>query len=278
MISHYKGFMQGKILTHAGDYRSFLKEIYSSRKAIGAYSYRQFSRDLGLQATNFIHLVIQGKRNLSPVMAEKIASLLFETARERKYFLLMVERDQSKGAQKNDSEKKLSVLKVTSKTKVDEARYQFFSNWYVPVIREMIELQNFVPHLNWISKKLLIPVAEAKIREAISLLEKLGFIEVKGKKWSLKAGHLATEDEVSSDMVMNYHLQMIELSRLALCELPSENRDISALTMTLTPEQFKQLKKRIIEFRDEIQQELSDSTGAPTQVGQLNIQLFQVVK
>lgn len=270
--------MQGKILTHTGDYRSFLKEIYSSRKVAGAYSYRQFSRDLGLPVTNFLHLVIQGKRNLSLVVAEKIASRLFETARERKCFKLMVERDQSTGHEKNDSENKLSALKGVSKTKVDEARYQFFSNWYVPVIREMIELKNFVPHLNWISKKLLIPVTEAKIRDAISLLEKLGFIEVKGKKWSIKAGHLATEDEVSSDMVMNYHLQMIELSRLALCKLPSESRDISALTMTLTPEQFKQLKKRIIDFRDEIQQELSDSSDGPTQVSQLNIQLFQVVK
>lgn len=57
---------------------------------------------------------------------------------------------------------------------------------------------------------------------------------------------------------------------------PLESRDISAMTMGLSKAQFETIKQRVIDFRNEIQQELQ---GAPQEneiVAQLNIQLYPV--
>ena len=62
-------------------------------------------------------------------------------------------------------------------------------------------------------------------------------IAKKSGKWVQSEKHLSTESEVTSDMIYNYHQEMIRHSLNAL-NLPHNNHDISAMTMSLTEEQF----------------------------------------
>ena len=56
------------------DYREFLRAYYAERKTHAKISYRAFSRRAGLGSPNYLKLVMDGARNLSPAMAGRFAA------------------------------------------------------------------------------------------------------------------------------------------------------------------------------------------------------------
>lgn len=69
------------------NYRVFLKDCYEKKKQqLGKYSYRQFSDDMGFAASNYLHLVVSGQRNLSEDAVNKILTRFKWQANEKKFF------------------------------------------------------------------------------------------------------------------------------------------------------------------------------------------------
>lgn len=263
------------------DYRLFLKDLYSARKASRAgYSYRRFAEDLGFTPSNFIHLVVSGKRNLSQDAIDKIKSHLKKwTAQQKKFFQNLVFFNQSgQGVERDRYRAELDKILGKKRALLNPDQDAYFSNWYVPVIREILALKGFVSDLSWIVHKLKPRVERTKVQEALRVLARLKMIVKRETGWSQNDEHLATPAEITSDLVHNYHAEMLKLSAQAI-DLPAESRDVSAMTMSLSPAQFAWLKQRVVDFRDEIQQELQGMDDKEhTLVAQLNIQLFPVTK
>lgn len=262
------------------DYRLFLKDWYSFNKTnYRKYSYRQFALDLGFQPSNFLHLVVSGKRNCSPETVRKIQLFLSGTAQEKKYFSFLVQYNQAAtDTQKKEFAKKLESIRGKKRRVIDSDEAHFFMNWYMPVLREIICLKNFVPNLNWISRKLWPSVSEDKVLEGLKILERLGYIKKEGSRYVQIESHLTTLPEVKSDWITRYQDEMIQLS-LAALKMPAKVRDISSMTMGVSKEQFDRLKQKIVAFRDEIQHELEDeSSPLLDSVVQLNIQFFPLTK
>ncbi len=172
---------------------------------------------------------------------------------------------------------KLNSIAKTNRTLLHDDQFEYFSNWYIPVLREIIALKGFVSNLNWISRKLKPHVSEDLVKQGLLVLERLKLIMRIKNKWIQTKEHLSTSPEVTSSLILNYHQQMLSLSAKAL-DFPAKDRDISAMTMSLSKEQFQWLKQKIIRFRDEIQQELEDQTDTPTMVAQLNMQAFSLTE
>lgn len=268
-----------EILNYA-DYRRFLADLYAQRKADSPkYSYRKFSEDLGFQASNFMHLVVSGKRNLSLDAVSRIRQHMDWRARDKNYFQSLVLYNQcSNPEDKNRLARDLDRILKKHRSLINPDQYQYFSTWYVPVIREIVAMKDFVSNLNWIARKLRPRIGEDQAKSALGILERLSMILRFKGRWTQNQNHLTTGTEVTSDMVYNYHREMLSLSQKAL-EHPADERDISAMTMSLTPTQFQEMKQRIIDFRDDLQQELQDTqTSDATMVAQLNIQFFKVTE
>ncbi|MBX7149535.1 TIGR02147 family protein [bacterium] len=262
------------------DYRSFLGDWYRSCKSNTVkYSYRQFASDLGFNPSNFLHLVVTGKRNCSEEAVRKIVKHIKGSAQEKKYFELLVSYNQSENAHSKDEQlKKLEELRGKKRRLIDSDEAKFFVNWYIPVLREIICLKNFVPNLSWISKKLNPSVSQEKVLEGLKILERLGYIKKEGNKYKQIESHLTTSPEVNSDWILHYHREMMNLALESL-QLPSSARDVSSMTIGVTSEQFQRIKKKIVAFRDEIQHELEeDGSVLPESVVQLNIQFFPLTK
>ncbi|HLD44323.1 MAG TPA: TIGR02147 family protein [bacterium] len=273
------GIMDVLQILDYSDYRVFLKELYERRKQIsGKYSYRQYADDLGFSASNYLHLVVAGQRNLSPSAAAKIMVHFKWTAQQKKYFRALVLYNQSTKADEQEACFR-ALEKILGKKRVmigpDQAAY--FSRWYLPVLKEMVALKNFVPHLNWISKTLFPCVDEPLVKEGLAILERLKMIKRVKDRWVQEAEHLTTPLQINSSMVHGYHREMLKLSANAL-NMDSAHRDISTMTMSLSQRQFDWLKQRVIDFRDEVQQELQGMRDEQTLVAQLNIQLFPVTR
>lgn len=259
------------------DYRQFLKELYVVRKQMRAgYSYRRFATDLGFQPSNHLYLITQGKRGLSREGIEKIKKHLSWTSQQKRYFESLVFLAQSTSAaeirnHRNTLDKILGKRRQT----LYPDQYAYFSAWYIPIIREVITLKGIAPRLITIAKRLRPAITISQVKHALDVLARLDLIVKIGSAWKQKSPHLTTSPEVTSEMVYRYHKEMIKLSRAAL-ELPGDTRDISAMTMSLSLQQFRWLKQRLIDFRDEIEQDLQDMKDVPDLVAQLNIQFFSV--
>ena len=263
------------IVTQYEDYRTFLKDCYDFRKSsMKKYSYRAFAEDLGFEASNFLHLIVTGKRNLSLDALQRIQKNFDWTAQQKKYFHNLVLFNQAESeSEKNKLKNELEKICGRKRQLLTEDQYAYFTMWYLPVLKEVVSLKGFVSNLNWISKKLKPKVSEDALRKALAVLERLNMIKRIKNAWVQTSEHLTTPMEVTSDLIHNYHKQMLDLSLKAL-DLSGNERDISAMTMSVSKKQFDWLKQRVIDFRDEIQQELQGMTDEPTQVVQLNIQLF----
>lgn len=261
------------------DYRIFLHDLYAQqRETHKRYSYRKFAEGLGFKASNFLHLVIGRKRGLSDEAIGKIQKHIDWTAQEKKYFSYLVHFNQAL-TEKERLGFKMKLDKLTGDRRglISEDEHDYFSKWYIPILKEIVGLKGFVSHLNWIAKKIRPHLSEDLIKEGLQKLERLGLLKHKNNRWIQTQEHLTTSSEVTSNLIHGYHRQMLELSLNAL-GLPGAKRDISAMTISLSPKQFNWLKARVIAFRDEIQQEFQDSNSEATLVAQLNIQLFPVTE
>ncbi|MDQ3232756.1 MAG: TIGR02147 family protein, partial [Pseudobdellovibrionaceae bacterium] len=130
-------------------YREFLKHLYDQIKTgRKSYSYVRFATDLGLSASNALWLVLTMRRDLSEASAQKIATALSMSHESRKYFMLLVRHNNARDPSQRESYmKELVVLKSQHFTDSgnDEHTLEFFQEWYHPVLREMVALDEFKP-------------------------------------------------------------------------------------------------------------------------------------
>src|SRR5579885_2294414 len=161
------------------DFRKFLREWYQSSKEKYGFSYRVFSRLAGFTSSNIFKLVMEGRRNLTEDSIKKFAKFLKLGRAEAEYFRSLVLFNQAE----THEEKNLHYQKLIRSQRVQELqpllkdRYEYYSTWYHPVIRELVVAKDFDGTMDWISKRLRPEVAPVQVKKSIELLERMHFIE-----------------------------------------------------------------------------------------------------
>lgn len=265
------------------DFRSLLRDYYEQEKirAPDKFSFRFFARRAGFSSPNFLKLVIAGKRNLGHESIHRFARVMGLKKRETLFFESLVLFNQTRDPEEKRRafEMVMSFREYRSAKKLVSEQYDYFSKWYYPVIREMVNLEDFRDDPSWIAKRLQPPISRAEAEEALKRLESLQLI-ARDKKRRLRQTeqNLATEEEVVSVALVKFHQEMISHGLESLKQLPSE-REISGLTMSLSTEQFQEVRQKIRDFHREIQQLIAtDGNGKPKKVCQLNFQFFPLMQ
>ncbi len=200
------------IIYHYTDYRRFLKEwIAAKRKINPKYSYRYFSTKSGFSSTNFLSLVIKGKRNLTSVSISKISKGLSLQKKERSFFVNIVFMNQAAThEEKNHYYQRMLSAKPFSEFQVlDKIQYEYFSHWYHPVIREMVEFlpQPLTPELA--AKSIQPQITAGHAKNSIKLLLKLDLIEEYDPgMYRKKDAVLTTGNEVRAIQITNFHKEI----------------------------------------------------------------------
>ena len=259
------------------DYRSFLRDAYADLKQNQrGFSYRWFARRAGMTSPNFLKLVMDGKRNLTSESTEKFAGALGLNSQETSFFHELVGFTQAPTAhEKNRHFERIGAFRRHRAVRaLERHQFEYLSNWWNPAIRELVACEGFIEDETWIAQKLVPPISPAQARQALDLLLALGFLE-RDASGALRQGEplLSTGPEVRSLAVGNFHRQMMERAAASIEEVDREMRDISGLTVALSPESFQMFKQKIVELRAELL-ELSAAETRPTRVVQINFQLF----
>lgn len=265
---------------HYLDYRKFLSDYYTFCKARGlGFSYRSFARRAGVGAPNYLKLVIEGKRGLSSQMTSRFSKACRLEGESMLYFQDLVAFNQASTSRERQVcyQRLTSFRKYRQVQRLDIAHAAYHSKWYVPVVHELSLRKDFQSDPNWIAKKVRPRITVRQSKQALLTLLELGMLE-RTLDGSLKrAAHrlVSTGPETQGVHIANYHRMMLQRAEAAMDLFPAEERDISSLTMCLGPNGLAEVKRRVQEFRQELL-DLSSHEDNPTQVLQLNLQLFPV--
>ena len=262
------------------DYREFLKDYYQYLKSQDKkFSQRYLALKLEVKSSGFLSEIFTGKRNLSQKNILQWFKVLDLDKDQRNYFESLVNFNQSGSlTEKGYWLQKMMECKKVNLVLLNKDLYEYFSKWYYTAIREMFFFYKEVADPKKIAAQLNPQIKADEAKAAIALLERLGMIEAKHEgSYSQKETMLSTGDQVKSVEVANFQLQTIDLAKSAITDIPSRQRDISTLTLSISEEGFKKITEILKATRKEILK-VAQNDSNEDRVYQMNIQLFPLTK
>ncbi|MBF0433526.1 MAG: TIGR02147 family protein [Fibrobacteria bacterium] len=258
------------------NYREYLGDYFAEKKAQHSfYSCRLFSQKMGFKSPNFMKLVIESQRNLTKDSVFKITKGLKFNKKEAEYFENLVFFNQSKSLDEKNFYLKsvLKFRKQTSPHKVEKEELKYFTNWYHPVIRELVCAVDFSGDYKKLGKSLIPAITADEAKRSVKLLVELGYITQEKGQYCLTSTNISTGPQIRSVAVSNYHREMISLASESIERFPAAERNITSLTLSLSKETSDVIVKKIEEFRKELLM-LAEADKCANKVTQINFQLF----
>lgn len=262
------------------DYRLFILDTATSlNKNDPSFSFSDLARVVGADSPDFLRQIRDRVFDLPDAAIGTLAEYLGFDSDALQYFATIVAFDRAKtNHAKDDFLKKILRSKEFSVAReLREDQYRFFSRWYMPVIRELIISPHYGDNPAWIASHLVPEVTEDEVKEAIEILVALDLVyrDVETGKWHQKDSVVKTSAEVRGSAIAEYHSKVIKLGTESIERFTSDQRDLRALTLSLSKEEFRNLKKRI----ESIWQELlsyANTDEKADRVYQVNLQCFPV--
>ena len=272
---------------HYTNFRFFLLDFFLFLKSKNSrYSETAFMTKAGFgkNSRGYFKLIVSGKRNLSLDTITGLSLAMNLNDKEQQFFEYLVRFNQSK--QDKDKEmnwKRLSELmkgKENNSFRLLRAQYNYYNNWYLVAIREMVALDDFQNDLDFISHKLKTEVSKKEIQLALDDLFDLRLLK-KNEEGKLEQFLPAVEFADNRDnykAVESFQKQMLEMAKSALNSDPYESRSISNLTFVCDREDFQRIREDLARFRKELIEKYETKATKKNIVLNLGMNLIKLTK
>jgi uncharacterized protein (TIGR02147 family) len=264
------------------NYRLFLQDFLTEHKKDTEpdFSHKMILAKMGISSTGFLSNVMAGRKNLTPIQIIKLAKILKMNKAEAAYYEAMVYFTQAKVIdEKNEYFNRLVTLQKVNLKVLDKKKMSVFSKWYYVVVRELLYFYNYNGNNpSALGHRMEPTIRHSEAEQAIRYLVDLGLIEKNKDGYYKQVDNAVTSgDEVKSLHLTNFQLATMELAKRAIQKIPAAERDVSVLSMTLSPDSFQMIKSELQYIRKRIAKIAVDE-DKPDRVYQLNIQFFPVTK
>jgi uncharacterized protein (TIGR02147 family) len=272
------------------DFRKFLAAYYNYRRDISKndirpYTYGVFSAGADIKSPNYLKMIIEGRRNLSPEMIGKFAKALGLNKEQSDEFRLLVMYGQaSDPAERNMHLKELNELRVSQKLKtgeIDSKTWAKIPSWLTWVIFAATEQEGVNGNDLQALRKILRDKASVdEIESALNNLISSGELAKDETTGELKRNRQLMEnsDEVSVAMIRKLQSELMYLGLESLYQDSATEREFGSATLSLTKAEFDELRLTLRKIRKDAQKNaaVARSTSKGERVYQLNLQLFPV--
>lgn len=259
------------------EYRSFLKDAFQVEKDAGRITgQRDIAMFLGLKSSGHVSWILHGKRNLMPRLVPRLAQMLQLSPAETEYLALLVEHNDTENPDdRRRAMAGISRCQATRKLRITPGKVSYLSSWRNAAIRELVAIGEFrMEDASALGAILEPPASTEEVLESLTILEELDLVRRDpGGIFRRSDSILAAGVDSSVEAVRNFQDSILELSRRALREIPREDREISTITFSSSPERFQKIRTRLKEMRQEILT-LIRTDPDPTTVYQLSFQAF----
>lgn len=250
------------------------EELFNRKKKNEAYSLRSFAKTLGVSPT-YLSLVFTGQRRLTHPKALSISRKLAWSLPRRKYFTTLAEYETTSSEQdRSFLIKELLKLGQLSRQvpSLDVDKFVVISDWHHGAILTLLTLPKLAATVETIAYRLNITTAECE--QALQRLLRLGLVD-QDKNLSWQPTHRSIEiKSTPSKAIQIYHKEVLRKAMVAIDQQEFSEREFSNLTFTVDSKNLPIAKKRILEFKQEMQHLLEGEN--PTSLYQMSIQLFRV--
>lgn len=262
------------------DYRKYLNDTFNYLKGTNPkYSHRFIAKEVEASSAGWFSDILKGRINCTSRFVLKLAKLLKLTEKHKEYFELLVNYNQAGSTEEKEIyfKKMLSFTSVKS-TLVLADNFAFYRKWYIPAIRELLTIYDFNDNFKELSQKLCPPISIKEAKDAIEVLISSQLV-VKNKDGYYKPCDTTLEKDSSVKSVLwaTYMSENITLSKEAIHRFKKEERDISAITFSLSKDNFEIAREKIKELRKFLLH-LSETDKNSTIICQANFQLFPLSK
>ncbi|MBN1576680.1 MAG: TIGR02147 family protein [Chitinispirillaceae bacterium] len=257
------------------DFREYIRAaVKEKRYKNPRYSYRCAASRIGIRSGTLTR-ILNGSRHVGPELLPKLIDYLGLKRREAEYFSLLIGFDSIKDEnRRRQCYRDLLRMRSERNTLIPEENHQFFEQWYHVALFELMRIVKKGDDPARLSSLFIPPLSESKIRKAMEVLRRLGYIRQDSEKGTLTTEpFLTTGDTWESVAIHAFQVAVSELAAKALDTIPKEERDFSTLTMALSAEAFEKVREVVKRARAEIaviERECSD----PQRVYQINFQCF----
>jgi uncharacterized protein (TIGR02147 family) len=265
------------------DFRKYLAELYAYRKKENPnFSYKYIANKAGFKNKGFAYNIINGNKVLSKSNILKISQALGHSEAEAEYFMNLVEFNQASVLdERNYFFDKLSQVRhqgvMTSTDQVlRRDQYEFFSKWHHLSVRSLIDMYPFKDDYKWLSRMVNPPITPKQARQSVSLLEKIGLIRKKTSGYfEICDKRISTGKEVAGLAVQNFHSDCTDLAKRAVQEMPSDQRNITGLTLGISLKGYERICEAIRNEQRKLM-EIADEDDEADRVYQLNFHFFPI--
>ena len=266
------------------DYREYLEAVFAALKEFASeYTYFDFAEDAGLGRNNLMNALIRNRRPLTPKTAKKIVQNLGLVGRERQYFEALVEHAYARDPIERESIlRKLVVLKGSLvASELDRWQLDFFSHWSNAVLLELMNQEDSTLDPEWFQAQIRPKITVDEVRNGLELLCRIGYAkrDEQNNKYIPLQSDVSTGAEVASVALIRYHQTLLDLARAAVVDVPSDQREINSLVLSVTQEEFEVIKASVQEFSQRIfDGHPPKAPDSSTRVVQVSMQVFPLTR
>ncbi len=248
------------------------------------YSATAFVKQAGFgeNSRGYFNLIQNGKRNLSTTTILGFAKVLKLSEKETFHFENLVHYNQAT----TEKEKTLYFerIKKSMKGKSSKAfellksQYNYFSQWYLVAIRELVSNEGFREDYDYISKRLRNKVGKKEIFDGISDLINLGLLarDYNGKLILSEKFVNFSDNSMNYTVVNHLHTQLLNKAIESLSEDNYEDRSASCVVMATDSNNLKSIREEIKAFREHILNKYGTNNIKVDCVLNLGVQLFHI--
>jgi len=260
------------------NFRYFLRDYYEERKKVQpSFSYQFFANKAGFKSKSFIFNLIAGKKALSKSALFAIAQAMDLNKPETAYFEALVNFNQSKCTKERMFyfEHIQSFTKNKAIKQLRRDQFDYFSKWYLPVLREIVTFVDFQDDYKLLANALNPPISAVQAKNGVKLLVELNLIErLPSGKYQQTDEAITSGDEMRSLAVIAFQKENMRLASDALERFDRHVRDISTLTFGTTQSGVHRITEELVLFRRKIADLVIQQEQSIDRVYQINFQLF----
>ena len=260
------------------DYRKYLRELFDEKKRLNhGFSHRVLAQKLGLSTSNYVMLIMQGKRNLNAELRYRMSTVFKHDGKEAEYFENLVNFAHAKTSSEKNYyfNKMISMRKMLNMKVLHDSQYEYLSTWYNPVIRELVTHAEWDGDFEVLGKMVRPAITAAQARKSVDLLVRCGLISVVNGKYLQASPLVTTEKSIVSLAVTGFHQQMCRRALDILDSQDRENRNITGATLHVSRKTFEMIKEELARCRSNVLAMAQADTDADS-VYHVNFQLFPV--
>jgi uncharacterized protein (TIGR02147 family) len=260
------------------DFRKFLEDYQAKRQAEDKkFTRSRFCKELGLPNTrSYFNDIIKGIRPLSKNSVERFVRALELNEEEAQYFRILVDFNQSDRPRERELLfDQLVSLNRTPTRFVSPEEYEFYRHWHHTTVFSLLDVLDFKGEYAALAKRIFPAITPGQARKSVALLAKLGFIRKnEAGCWKPVSKTLNSGSYVKSELVKQYQLQCLELSKRAMLLDGKAARNFSTVTLSISKKGCELIEKKLQKFKSEVRSIAHRETDPADRVYQLNIQYF----